>query len=336
MADNNLPTSPGPVDTTPQSQDALIEDISNLLEDPETDLPEPEEKAKAEDDPLLMDDASEDVETDETPEPDGPEEPEIKGGRFAPDTAKVTLDDGTVITVAELKRNNLYQRGFTEKTTALAREREAFEAERQTVTEQSQSLARDKELVSWFAQNYLPKAPVPPTDPQDFVGWHEYRLAKDSFDYVQQVLGSFDQTRQQETAKQAEARQKQAQQKATEEFTKLTEKIPALKDTQKRMEFFTATITGAQKAYGFSEQEIRGIEDHRMVLALRDALAYRRLQQKAPDASKQVRAKPAIAQPGRRALPTTVENQARQRRTEELRKTGSFEAGVASLMDFDL
>src|SRR5688500_16103369 len=120
MADDNLSPSGEPVVTTlptPPTEDQLVEDISNLLDDPTPDPveDEPDEAAAPpeDDDPLGL--GAEDVDADTPEEPDGSEEPEIKGGRFAPDTAKVTLEDGTVITVAELKRNNLFQRDYTRK-----------------------------------------------------------------------------------------------------------------------------------------------------------------------------------------------------------------------------
>ena len=112
MADNNLSGSePGPDVSTPapaQTYEEHVEDISKLLEDPATDLPEGEEDnaeaapvANPEDDPLGLD-AAEDVGEASAGEPEG-SEAEIKGGRFAPDSAKVTLDDGSVITVADAR-----------------------------------------------------------------------------------------------------------------------------------------------------------------------------------------------------------------------------------------
>ena len=128
MAEDNLSGSPEPVATTPPTQESLVEDISNLLEPPETDQPEEHEEAaaapKPEDD-LGFD--AEDVETpdetDTTEEVDGPEG-EVKGGRFAPDSAKVQFN-GQTISIADLKghvdkRVRDFQRGFTEKTQALS------------------------------------------------------------------------------------------------------------------------------------------------------------------------------------------------------------------------
>jgi hypothetical protein len=69
MPDNNLPASAGPVDVPAPlpTEASLIEDISNLLDDPETDhVEEPEEAAAQpeDDDPLGL--GAEDVDADDT------------------------------------------------------------------------------------------------------------------------------------------------------------------------------------------------------------------------------------------------------------------------------
>lgn len=165
MSDDNLPEASGPVDDELKTFDQSVEDISNLLgDDPATDpIAGDADPAKADagddgDEPEI--DVSEDVEDSEGDEnEDGSDEPEIKGGRFAPDTAKVTLEDGTVITVADLKRNNLFQRDYTKKTTELAAEREQINSRATEVNQQAQSLAQLAERLQHFSHTYLPTPP---------------------------------------------------------------------------------------------------------------------------------------------------------------------------------
>ena len=77
MAEDNLSAPAEPVATTPPTEDELVEDISNLLEPPETDQPEePEEEAAPteEDDPLgLAEDVETTDDTDTADEADGPD-----------------------------------------------------------------------------------------------------------------------------------------------------------------------------------------------------------------------------------------------------------------------
>lgn len=342
MADNNLFASAGPVDTTPQTYDEQVEDLSNLLGDLETDLPEDDQDEAAaevpgaeEDDPLGLDMDAEDVDETDRDDPDG-SEPEIKGGRFAPDTAKVTLDDGTVITVAELKRNNLYQRGFTEKTTALAKDRESFEAERQSVTEYAQSLDQSREYLAWYAEKHLPKDPGPFTgdsihDPASYIHWSAER---DKWALHQQAYQVFQQQKAEEQQRQNGETQKQSNERLLRERDALLKAMPVLKDPVKGKVAWDTLVAGASEHYGIPEEMVNTTADHRFLVVLREALAYRRLKASAPQVQQQVAQKPV--KPGRRAPPTATATRERQGRTERLRSTGSFEDGVAALQDFDL
>src|SRR5690349_21572008 len=125
MPDSNLSATAETEVTTPKSYDEQVSGLSNLLSDPETDpatVETDEPAAPVDDDPDgLKEIVAEDVEepTDDTDDPDGPSA-EVKGGRFAPDSAKVKLDSGETITIADLKgrvdkRVKEFQRDYTEK-----------------------------------------------------------------------------------------------------------------------------------------------------------------------------------------------------------------------------
>lgn len=342
MADNNLSPSGEPVVTTPPpTEDQLVEDISNLLEDPATDPPEEPEDAKAaetepEDDPLGLEVEAEDVETEDAEADDG-SGPEIKGGRFAPDSAKVTLDDGSVITIAELKRNNLFQRDYTKKTTELKAEKEAIEARKSQVDQDAQSLDQFREYATWYAENFLPKQPsaVFPGDPRtDPVGYNEWSHKRDEWLAHAQAFQAFQQHKETEQQKKAGETQKQAQERLNKERDALLKAMPVLKDAVKGKQLWDAMTAGAQEHYGITPEEVNTVGDHRMLVALRDAIAYRRIKAKAPQVQAQVAQRPV--KPGKRVAPQNADFKGRQARTERLQRERSFEAGVAALQDFDL
>jgi hypothetical protein len=344
MADDNLSGSPEPVNDAPPTEAELVEDISNLLEDPETDLPEDEadeaaaepEQTEEEDDPLGLNDKAEDVDEDDADNPDESQNAEIKGGRFAPDSAKVTLDDGTVTTIAELKRGTLFQRDYTKKTQELSEDRKAIEAEREQVSQYAQSLNQFREMASWYAEKHLPKAPEPfdgdpATDPVGYLTWSQKR---DEYLAHQQAFQAFQQQKAAEEQRMAGETQQQAKERAAKEQAALYEAMPILKDPVKGKLARETLLNGASEYYGFSEEEAKSFGDHRMILALRDAIAYRRIKAKAPQVQAEVKRKPV--QSGRRENPRTVDSRGRKERSEQLRNSGSFEAGVAALSDFDL
>ena len=110
--------------------------------------------------------------------------------------------------------------------------------------------------------------------------------------------------------------------------------MPVLKDPVKGKQVWDNIVAGANQHFGFSPEEVNGITDHRMVLALREALAYRRIKTTAPKVQEKVAKRPVVD--GRRAPASVAANREKQARTERLRNERTFEAGVASLMDFDL
>jgi hypothetical protein len=342
MPDSNLPGSPGPDVTTPQTYDDQVEELSNLLGDPETDLPADDQDEAAaqpedveDDDPLGLE--AEDVETDEAEEQDGSDEPEIKGGRFAPDTAKVTLDDGSVITVAELKRNNLFQRDYTKKTTELKARETEVETLKSEVSQQAQSLDQFRDYAAWYAETYLPKQPEPfkGNRIQDPMGYLEWSQQNDEWQAHAQAYQTFQQQRQIAEQQNQRETQQQAQARLATEREALLKAIPVLRDPGKAKATWEAIVSGAREHYGITEEEVNTVGDHRMLVALRDALAYRRIKAKAPQVQAQVAAKPAIRQ-GKRSAPTAAITKERQARAERLRNSGSFADGVAALQDFDL
>jgi hypothetical protein len=345
MAGNNLSASAEPDVTTPaQTFDEQVEDLSNLLEDPETDLPEDDqdeaaapETAEEEEDPLFAEDDAEDVGTEDAEDPDGSDVPEIKGGRFAPDSAKVTLDDGTVITVADLKRNNLFQRDYTKKTTELTAEREQITSLKSEVDQYAQSLNQSREYLAWYAETHLPKDPGrfagdPVRDPVAYMQWQQQR---DTWLEHQQAYQTFQQQKADDDQRKSGETDKQTRDRIKREQDALIKALPILKDPVKGQEAWNTLVRGATEHYGFSAEEVNGLIDHRMPLVLRDALAYRRIKAAAPKVQEKVR-QAAPVRPGKRAAPDARENKGRQVRSERLRNSGSFEDGVAALQDFDL
>src|SRR5688500_3986615 len=101
MPESNLPS--GTADGGALSFDDGVSAIENL--DIGSETPNPDDKVEAtneaetdEPETDTPDDADAEVDVD-AEEPDDSPDDDLKGGRFAPDTAKVTLTDGTVTTV---------------------------------------------------------------------------------------------------------------------------------------------------------------------------------------------------------------------------------------------
>ena len=341
MSDDNLPEASGPVDDELKTFDQSVEDISNLLgDDPETDpIAGDADPAKADagddgDEPEI--DVSEDVEDSDGDEnADGSEEPEIKGGRFAPDTAKVTLEDGTVITVADLKRNNLFQRDYTKKTTELAAEREQINSRATEVNQQAQSLAQLAERLQHFSHTYLPTPPepfqgTPDTDP---IGYMKYMQANEKYQQAYGQYMAIDQERQRLIEAQQQEQQAQTAQAIDAEFATLRTKDKFFADAGKVRGFLDEATTKGAEWWGLTPERIGRMQTAEEFLILRDAMRYRKALAKAPEVNRQVQAKPAMANGGKRAVPGARVSSQQRARSEQLRKDGTLESGVARLMD---
>ncbi len=335
MSIDNLPDEKGPVDDA-TTYDQQVEDISNLLGDPATEPAKDDQDhatAEDEDEELVL--SPEDVEDEESEETDDGSEPEIKGGRFAPDTAKVTLADGTVTSVGELKRNTLFQRDYTRKTTELSAEREQMHAQAAEVNQRAQSLSQQAEYIEWFSQNYLPQPPQPPAD-NDPVGYLEYMRQKEAYEQVQGTINFFQSQKQAEYQAQQHAAQQQTFKGMQAEMQALVAKDKLFADNTKAKAFLEEAAEKGAEWWGISRQDIGQIRTAKAFLILRDAMRYRKAVAKAPEMAKQVSAKPQMVTGGKRAAPGAKVSTQRAARSEALRSSGSFDAGVKSLMDLDL
>jgi hypothetical protein len=346
-------TSPqGTADDTSLSFEDGVEAISNLIDDSDVDdTPNPEPKVEAQneaeaeaDEPEAQsevegakDEANADEQgTGNSDEPD--ESEEVKGGRFAPDTAKVTLDDGTVTTIAELKRNNLFQRDYTRKTTELKAEKDTFESQRSQVGQIAQSLVAQRDFLLSAAQRFLPQPPdktmMNPNSPSyDPIG---YGHAKAEYDEAMQVINQLQYQSQAEKNRMAEEQKQSFEAIRAQEAQKLFEAVPEFRDRKVYDQFWADAVETMAAEYGFTAEEMAETTDHRMYKAMRDLVKYRKALKSAPKVKQELQAKPKVMSGSRRMDPKAKTSRDAQARSEKLRKSGDIDAAIASLMDLDL
>lgn len=98
----------------------------------------------------------------------------------------------------------------------------------------------------------------------------------------------------------------------------------------KQPETRKALIDGLTKAYGFTQDEINNIGDHRQLLVIRDALELRASKAKQADAVKVVRSKPKLVKGAAR---TTTDPKAAQagQAMQSLASSGSVDAAVRAM-----
>lgn len=274
-------------------------------------------------DPALVDE-----EGDTQDEEDDGSEPEPAGGRFVSDDAKIKLADGTVTTVAELRKGSLLHADYTRKTMEVAEDRKSVEAAKASVAQLETALAQQRETIAAVVDAFMPKPPDPSMIQSDFIG---YQMQKDAYERQTQMVNRLIGDHQQMQARQQQEQAAQTEQTRKTEAQKLLEKAPELAKPEVYQQFWSDAMELAASV-GITAEELGGLGDHRQYLVLKDAIAYRRLKAKNAEAKAKTAGKPAVLQGSNRRSPESVRQQSSNAALERLNKTGSVKDGIAALI----
>jgi hypothetical protein len=336
MSDTN--PAPAAGNDEPLSFDDGVEALADVLKDPETDLQEEDqvqEEAEETEAEGEEPEAEETEVTEEEPE-EGKDGPGYESGKFAADTANVRLKDGTVISVQDLKRGYLSQASFTRGTQENAKERDALASQKAEFEQNARSLQAQRDFILQVAQQYVPQPPDRSMMDQSSPSYDPLRYMQLKHDYDERV-GAL--SKLQETAKAEQARLTTQQEKERKdlqdaEAKRLVEIMPELKKPEVYNKFWAEAVD-TMGEYGFTAEEMAASLDHRLYPIFRDLAAYRRARKSIPAVKQAVQSKPVLT--GKKRMdPKAKSSRESQVRSEQLRKTGDFDAGVRSLMDLDL
>ena len=163
-----------------------------------------DDELQASDEEAGEDDEGEPGDEDQAEDGDDEEaDPNSEQGRCVADNAKVRLDDGTVISVSELKKGSLLNADYTRKTQEVAELRRSFETQSESVKQAETQIIEQREYMSALLQSITPKAPDPSLVRTDPVAYMEQKAQFEQFtqhlDYLAQQSQQTQQQRQQET-----------------------------------------------------------------------------------------------------------------------------------------
>ena len=235
-----------------QDDDDVVESVEEEITD------EADEQAEEADE---SDDDGDDVAPDESKEKESEEQDA--------DLEEIEYDGQKFLVPPELKGAFLRQADYTQKTQALAREREQVHAAAQQTTQTLQALQQQAAVLQQFYQAAIGEPPpieLAQQDPQTYLVQRELHAQR-----VKQFEALMGQG-QALTQQQQQMMQMQQQEYYQRELQALHQKLPELRDETKRREFTNKAIEVAAK-YGFSEQEVLNAVDHRSLLMLRDLMA---------------------------------------------------------------
>lgn len=302
--------------------DTSIDDLASFL-----DTPEPAPKEETEE--PTTDEATADSDTAADEPDEQADEPEESGDDEPTPVEKITIkvkgEDGAEesleLTTDEIASGYMRQKAFTQKTQALAeREGQAVEFLKSKHDEiRNQYLSQAEFARAAVAQmaglrTEAQMAELASSDPAAWVAEQQRQKGISNFlnQLDQQISGSRQQAAQQ---------QQQAMQQALKrQFDTSWAELAKAKIDKPALEKIYGAVN---KTYGFSNEELGNVYDHRLVNMMRDATAYQALKAQKATVTKQVEAAPR--------MPSRQTNPAQERR--DAARENRFKSGRAKLSD---
>jgi len=276
-----MPTAPG-VKSAALNPHQTLEKVTGLIT--ELGLDEPSETT---------------VEVPE-PTPAEPPPPESPDTEPAPETDEERYEvkvDGepVIVDLDELKAGYSRDADYRRKTMALAEEKRAFEAESQAVSQErqqyQQGLAQLRSALERIQGEPDWEVLRSQMEPAEFLKQKaDWEAQKASLEKLQRHEADTNR-------KIAEEQAKQFQATLRAEQDRLFEAIPEWREPDVFHAAHTKLIQAA-KQYGYTEQEVRSVVDHRAIRVLLDAMKYRELHREPTPATKAKVSSIKTAKPG--------------------------------------
>jgi len=287
-------------------------------EESETDQPQEQEIKEEESQEETSEDVSQDEEQSDVQEKQDSTEEQLHKVKVAGQEFDVTLD--------ELR--NGYQRDadYRRKTEELSNDRKNFQSESekqrldysQKLNELNQSLSvAQQDLNAEINSADLDK--LYDEDPTEAA--RVERKLKKKQDALNQSLqkAQTEQKQQFETFLQDQQR-------------KLVSKMPEFSDPAKASSL-KANMKNTLNNYGFNDQEVAQVYDHRIVMLVNDAMKYRSMQNSKPNLAKKISKPSKVFSSGVKQGKTELNQKARKEKFSRLRKSGSTKDATSIFLD---
>jgi hypothetical protein len=301
-----MPTQPG-IPSAPLDPKTAVAKFAGLISE-----------LRSQDDPATQDPEASPAPTPAEPAPTDTPATEPPASESDAETYEVKVDgEPVLVDLAELKAGYSRDADYRRKTMALADERRAFETESQSVQADRQRYIQGLQQVTAALQQLQGE---PDWDqlhhdlPAD-----EFLQRKADWERSRAHLEKLQRHQAEELQAAHEAQAATYQKYLRTEQDKLYAAIPEWSDATKAKAEREALIAGA-KHYGYTEQEVQTVADHRAILILRDALKYRELHR---EPNVQTRTKVSTIKPAKPGTPERPRpNEKQQKLLERAAQTG--------------
>jgi len=311
-----------------QNIEGAAEKISGLLnpkdqQETETNVEPSEtpEKQEAESQPEsegTKAESTENAETTEETTTELQEEPELHRVKIQGQELEVTLD--------ELKAGYSRDSDYRQKTHSLGMEKRDLETQKESLRQSYDTrLAELNELIATADATVRQRQGS--EDLQKLYEEDPTTAAKLDFQLRQE-------NRQLEEVK---ARARDAQAKQYEEFLATQKelaatKIPEFADPNKADQF-KINMRNSLRNYGFNDQEIGSLADHRFLMVAKDAMSYQAIKDKRPIVAKKVANAPKVVKAGTAKSSTSSGREVIRNKIGKVRKSGNINDAQSAILD---
>lgn len=302
--------------------------------EPEDEYEDFDEVVEEDDD--LDEDEYEDFE-DFGGEEDDDEDLSAEGGLEPGELVTVKVDGEThEVTLDELKAGFSFRAHNTRVSQELAQERQTLEEEAAAVREERKLYGERLDQLEQALQGLTPEEPdwdaLKKEDPQ------RYLLVRDEWDQHQARLRAIAAEKERLTEEEQKEALTTFQKRKAAEADKLVEAIPEWMDHDRARAELGSIKRAAISTYGYTDDELRGMIDHRGILVLRDALRYRKMKSKGRETVEGKRKKRGgtKVKPGSRARrkgPTTKAARRAAASRRRLAETGRIKDAERTIFD---
>ena len=297
-----------PANSKEQSDGEVQEQVEAEAQEAEPQTEETEE-VEAEDD-------SEEQEDDVTEEE---EQPRYKV-KAAGEEKEVTLD--------ELVKGYQLGADYTKKTTEVAEQRKAVEADRQAIEEAKyarDTYAQRLQAIEEFIVAQSPQEDLNSLKENDPIGY-AVKVAElsEKKEQLQAIRAEQYRIAQMQQSEQARA----MSERVAQEASKLAQVLPEFSDPVKG-DNFRKEIRSYGKTLGFTDEELSQVYDSRHVLTLQKAMMYDKLQKSKPAITKKVNEAPRMLRAGTSGGNKQSDAQKLQKQQSQLRNSGKVRDAAA-------
>ena len=297
---------------TPKNQEEVTDEAVEAILDTETEAVE----EVAED--LDVDDVS-DIEEEIADTEDIEElEPTVE-----PETYMVKVDGQELeVTLDELKRGYSGQKYIQKGMTEVAENRKNFEQLQQEVSQERQVLKQMMEQMQNGAIPAIPEYPPEEMKETDLLGYNmrteEYRRAVEKRQQWEQNAKWVAQRDQQE-------RDRLHAENLNQQAMRLAEWMPEFRDEKKREVFVKEMTESAKEHYKLTDEQISTVQTAEEVMILSDAIKWRKLQAKKPNAKQKAEGARPVVKPAAKRSTQAAQTNKKAKATAAMNKSGSVD-----------